>query len=474
MTTARPARIRPNHRPSGDEEGRAPRPGRRATRLAVLASATVLSVAALAVPAQAVAPGSAASAAGPAAVQAQYGQQGLDRAALSASLEAVHTAGMYGVHSSVRNGSATWRGAAGFADIDTKRPMQPYFEHRIGSITKTFTAVAVLQQVQAGRIELDAPVGRYLPRLIDGERGRQVTVRMLLNHTSGIGDYILPAFPGLIEDPGKTLEANRFRHIEPEELVRLGLAAQPAAPRGTYAYSNTNYIIAGLLLEKVTGEDAEAHITRNVIRKAGLKHTYFPRTARITGPHAKMYESMYGTIDPARDFSVYDMSWAGTAGAMVSTMDDLNDFYRKLLGGKLLRPAELREMKTTVPASEAEPGQEAPFHYGLGLYSLRMPNGTTYWGHDGGVFGAGTWALSTEDGKRQVAVANNLMKYERFDEQNQPKPNPIGAALLGYVDGALLGGRVPAPAPLTERAPAPLTGPVPAPQSLASPQQLLR
>ncbi|MEU6313239.1 serine hydrolase domain-containing protein [Streptomyces sp. NPDC047014] len=463
MTNARPARTRPPQEGAGSP---APSGGRswtrRGTRLTVLASATVLSLTALVIPAQAAAP----SLSGPAGVQTQqYGQQPLDRAALRTSLDAVRTAGMYGIHSSVRNGSASWRGAAGLADVDTGRPMQPYFEHRIGSITKTFTAVAVLQQVQAGRIELDAPVGRYLPRLMDAERGRTVTVRMLLNHTSGIGDYVLPAFPGLIEDPGGTLEANRHRHIEPQELARLGLAVQPAAPRGSFAYSNTNYIIAGLLLEKVTGQDAEAYITRNVIRKAGLKHTYFPRTARIEGPHAKMYESMYGTIDPARDFSEYDMSWAGTAGALVSTTDDLNDFYRRLLSGKLLRPAELRAMKTTVPASDPAPDGEPPFHYGLGLYSLRMPDGTTYWGHDGGVFGAGTWALSTEDGKRQMAVAYNLMKYERFDDQNQPKPDPIGPALITYVTTALNAGHTP-PTPR-------LSTPLPTPDTLLSPQQLL-
>ncbi|MBT2506449.1 beta-lactamase family protein [Streptomyces sp. ISL-98] len=409
------------------------RPEHRRVRLAA-ASVAVLSLAAGVVPAQAAAHAPAAPAAATAAITS-----GLDREALRDSLAAFHKAGMYGAYSSVRDGSEQWRGAAGLADMDTKRRMRPDFEHRIGSITKTFTSVAVLQQVHKGRIELDAPIGRYLPELIPGERGRKVTVRMLLNHTSGIPDYILPAFPGLTEDPGKSLEENRFRRLDHKQLVRLGLAAQPVAERGKHAYSNTNYIIAGLLLQKVTGQNPETYITRNVIRKAGLRHTYFPRSPYISGPHAKMYESMYGYIDPARDFSVYDMSWAGTAGAMVSTTRDLNDFYRQLLGGKLLGPAELRAMKTTVPAYEPEPGQDVKMRYGLGLYTLRMPSGGWYWGHDGGVFGAGTWALSTENGRRQVAIGYNLMKYERFDEQNRPKPDPIGAALMQYVDGALSG-----------------------------------
>ncbi|MFE7522588.1 serine hydrolase domain-containing protein [Streptomyces halstedii] len=434
-----------------------PRSDRRRARLAAVASAALLSLLAGASPAGADAVPPSATATASAASTATP----LDRKALRASLEAFHQAGMYGAYSSVRDGSERWRGAVGVADIDTGRPMRPDYEHRIGSITKTFTSVAVLQQVAEGRIGLDAPIGDYLPDLVPGERGREVTVRMLLNHTSGIADYILPAFPGLVTDPGQALDEGRFRELVPEELVRLGLAAEPPAPRGTHAYANTNYLIAGLLLEKVTGQDPEAYITENVIHRAGLRHTYFPRSARIPGPHARMYESFYGTIDPARDYSVYDMSWAGTAGAMVSTTDDLNDFYRRLLGGKLLGAAELREMKTTVPAYEPAPGQEVAMRYGLGLYTLKMPGGDWYWGHDGGVFGAGTWALSTEDGRRQAAIGYNLMKYERFGEDGTPLPDPIGSALFGYMDGALSG----APA---ERAP----GASPVPQRLVAPEQL--
>ncbi|MFE5617049.1 serine hydrolase domain-containing protein [Streptomyces sp. NPDC056524] len=414
-------------------------------RLAAVATAALITLSVPVLPAQtavAAQPGPAAAAASAAVPPAGRGP--LDRAALRGSLDAFHKAGMYGAYSAVRDGSAQWRGATGFADIDSRRPMGPNFEHRVGSITKTFTAVAVLQQARAGRIDLDAPVGRYLPDLVPGERGRQVTVRMLLNHTSGIADYVLPAFPGILENPGKALDENRLRRIAPEELVRLGLAAPPVAERGTHAYSNTNYILAGLLLERVTGEKAEAYITRNVIRKAGLRHTYFPSSPTLKGPHARMYESFFGLIDPPRDYSVTDMSWAGTAGALVSTTSDLNDFYRALLGGRLLGAAELRAMKTTVPAYETPPGEEPRMRYGLGIYTLQMRSGGWYWGHDGGVFGAGTWALSTEDGRRQVAVGYNLMKYQRFDEQGRPLPDPITDALYAHVDGALAG--TPAPA----------------------------
>ncbi|MEV2201420.1 serine hydrolase domain-containing protein [Streptomyces fradiae] len=407
---------------------------------AVASSAVLLSLAAGTLPAQA-AP--AAPAPAPAAVAERHVPR-LDREALRASLDAVHEAGMYGTYSAVRDGSAHWHGAAGVADTDTRRPVRPGFQHRVGSITKSFTAVAVLQQVHAGRVDLDAPVARYLPDLVPGEQGRATTVRMLLNHTSGLGDHIAGAFPGILQDPGKALDTGRFRHWAPEDLIRIGLATPSPVPRGTYGYSNTNYLILGELLREVTGEDPERYITRHVIRKAGLRHTYFPRTARLTGPHSRMYESMYGMIDPARDYSVYDMSWAGVAGNLVSTMDDLNSFYRQLLTGRLLGPAELREMKTTVPAYEAPPGEEAVMRYGLGIYTTRMSDGRWYWGHDGAVFGAGTMALSSEDGRHQVAVGLNLMKYQRLDDNGLPQPHAVDAALIRHVEGALAGGPRPA------------------------------
>jgi D-alanyl-D-alanine carboxypeptidase len=365
----------------------------------------------------------------------------LDRATLRTSLRAVHEAGMYGIYSSVREGSDRWAGAAGVADVDTGRPVTPGMRHRVGSISKTFTAVALLQQVERGEIRLDAPVGEYLPDLLPGERGQDVTVRMLLNHTSGIGDYVLGAFPSLAHNSAASLDEERFRSIAPEELVRLGLEAPATGrPGEKWSYSNTNYVIAGLLLEKVTGQDAGAYITHNVIDRAGLRHTTYPRTPYIKGPHPKMYESLYGLIDPPRDYSVYDMSWANTAGAIVSTTDDLNRFYRTLLSGGLVGPAALGEMLTTVPAGGID--------YGLGIYALDVPGCGRFWGHDGAVFGAGTIALSSRDGGRQAAVGFNLMKYHRLTEDGTGvEPSPIDDALNEHVLRALCPATAPSSAP---------------------------
>ncbi|MER7131790.1 serine hydrolase domain-containing protein [Streptosporangium saharense] len=363
--------------------------------------------------------------------------QTLDRAGLEATLAAVRDAGMYGVYSSVRDGRQAWDGAAGVADVETGRPVRPGMRHRVGSITKTFTAVAVLQQAGKGRVELDAPVARYLPRLLPADLGRKVTVRTLLNHTSGIGDYVLGAFPSLAQGSAASLDEGRFRTIRPEELVRLGVAApRTGEPGQNWSYSNTNYVIAGLLLEKVTGEPAQRYITREVIQRAGLRETSFPRTPGIPGPHSKAYESLYGLIDPPRDYSVYDMSWAHTAGAIVSTTDDLDRFYRVLLGGGLLPRAQLAQMRTTVPVTDGQ--GNVLMNYGLGIYAQDLPCGR-FWGHDGGVFGMGTFSLSSQDGRRQISLGINLMKYQRFDDDGVLQPHPIDHALGDHLLRALCG-----------------------------------
>jgi D-alanyl-D-alanine carboxypeptidase len=113
----------------------------------------------------------------------------IDRGALRTALAAVHAAGVPAVQAEVRDGGRTWSGAAGVADLSTGRPARAGMRHRVGSITKSFVATTVLQLAAEGRVGLDDPVGRWLPDLVPGELGQRVTIRMLLNHTSGIGNY---------------------------------------------------------------------------------------------------------------------------------------------------------------------------------------------------------------------------------------------------------------------------------------------
>ncbi|GAA4134612.1 serine hydrolase domain-containing protein [Actinomadura keratinilytica] len=367
----------------------------------------------------------------------------LDAGKLRATLDATHKAGMYGIYSSVRDDGRAWKGASGVANVQTGRPVTPDMQHRVGSVTKTFTAAAVLRQVEQGRIQLDAPIGTYLPEDVPGQRGRQITVRMLLNHTSGIADYVASAFPSLQEPSSRSLDRKRFRTLTPARLIKWGLdAPSTGTPGAQWSYSNTNYIILGRLLEKVTGMKAETYITRDVIRRAGLKNTYFPDSPVIYGAHSRMYESLYGVLTPPRDYSIFDMSWAGTAGALVSTMDDLNRFYRRLLTGGIVGPAALAEMRRTVPVKDAD--GTVLMNYGLGLYSVQLPCGT-FWGHDGAVWGAGTQALTDEGGGRQLAFGFNLMKYQQLNGEGRPMPHPIDNAMGAHMMEALCGAGTPPP-----------------------------
>ncbi|MFD0854114.1 serine hydrolase domain-containing protein, partial [Actinomadura adrarensis] len=243
----------------------------------------------------------------------------------------------------------------------------------------------------------------------------------------------------------------RLRELTPEHLIAWGLAAPPThAPGAGWAYSNTNYILLGQLLEKMTGMRAETYIDRHIIKPAGMENTYFPATPYVQGPHSRQYESLHGGADPPREYSVYDMSWIGTAGALVSTMDDLNRFYRALFTGKLIGTGTLVEMRRTVPVRD-EDGNPI-MNYGLGLYAVTMPCGT-FWGHDGIVFGAGTQALSSPDGRKQIALGHNLTKYQELNGNGAPVPHAIDNAMGAHMVQALCGGGGPLPNPTVRQTP---------------------
>ncbi|OEV04810.1 serine hydrolase domain-containing protein [Streptomyces oceani] len=358
----------------------------------------------------------------------------LEPAELDAALEKVHHAGMPGVFAEVRDGEQVWRGAAGFADVATGRPAAVDMRHRVGSITKTFTAAAVLRQVEAGHIGLDAPIGRYLPELVPGERGDAVTVRMLLNHTSGLAEYLpyaypsLKAFPALADTSPESLDDNRFTRFDPTELIALGVTAPAVGAPGDTpgVYSNTNYLLLGQLLERVTGATVEECVTRHVIEPAGLRDTELPVGPYVDGPHSRMYEAWFGMIDPPRDYSVYDMSWVGPAASLITTVADLNRFYGMLLAGEIVSPSSLAQMQRTVPVISQE---GRTIDYGLGLHPMEGSPSGGFCGHGGTVWGAGALAMASADGERRMAVAVNQQRWHVLDTDGRPRPHPIDAAL---------------------------------------------
>lgn len=356
----------------------------------------------------------------------------------TALLEAEHAAGMPSTFALVREGGQTYLPAAG-----VNRPRPADYEHRVGGITKSFTGATVLSLVGEGLIDLDAPIGRYLPGLLPDGRGGQITVRMLLNHTSGIQDFMVinladgsaPPPAGVLFTTLDGIADSATRTYSPRELLRIALSLPPlGAPGSVWSYASSNYVVLGLLIEKTTGRSYEEAVTRRVLGPLDLRGTYLPGgRRRLRGPHLDAYIPWTGGT--LRDFTTYDMSWAWASCDLVSTARDLNTFYAALLGGRLLPSALLTEMKTTVPMAPAFPQYAG---YGLGIFWTIGPCGRT-WGHDGLVVGHSAYSMHAEDGASlQVTQMENLNFYESAVQRRQGA-NPIDAARSQFQGAALAG-----------------------------------
>jgi D-alanyl-D-alanine carboxypeptidase len=290
---------------------------------------------------------------------------------------------------------------AGVSDLTTKRPVPTNGRVRLASNTKAFTAVVVLQLVGEGKVRLDEPVETYLPGVVRGPvDGRTVTVRNLLQHTGGVADYDVPII-------GTDYFAVRHRHFEPRDLVDVGLAQPAAAPKGTFSYSNTNYILAGLIAQKVTGRPIGEEITRRVLKPAGLRDTYWPALGvqTIDGPHPRGYMATAPDA-PFVDVTEQDTSLAWAAGQLIGTPGDLNRFFGALLGGRLLRAEQLREMQSTVDA----PGYATVegSRYGLGIATFSLSCGGFAWTHGGNAPGYTTVTGTTVDGRSATIAVTAL------------------------------------------------------------------
>ncbi|WP_433348417.1 serine hydrolase domain-containing protein [Microtetraspora malaysiensis] len=300
---------------------------------------------------------------------------------------------------------------AGVGDLATRAKVPVNGQVRIASTTKTFTAAVVLQLAGEGKVELDVPVEKYLPNVVrgNGNDGRLITVRQLLQHTSGLPEH------------GKALAGTFFesqhRYFEPRELVDLALTQKPLfAPGKGWSYSNTGYVLLGLLVQKVTGRPIGAETTDRIITPLGLGDTYWPSPGeqRIRGPHPRAYKSRTGRPggEPV-DVSEMDPSRGWAAGQLVSTPRDVNRFLSALLGGKLLKPAMLEQMKRTVPV----PGAPQGWGYGLGLTKIRLSCSGLAWGHSGDVGGYATRNGITEGGRSATVTATEKSVTAEGDKQ---------------------------------------------------------
>ncbi|RJQ79202.1 class A beta-lactamase-related serine hydrolase [Pseudonocardiaceae bacterium YIM PH 21723] len=329
----------------------------------------------------------------PAATAAPAGRDKVQQA-----MEGVLPVGALGIQLRLRDAAGEWTGSAGRAAVNSDRPVRTDGLFRIGSNTKTFTATVVLQLNAERRVDLDAPVNRYLPGYLPVNS--KITVRNLLQHTSGIYSHTGeedPAGPGIIPPFDKRFVDTRYRTYTPEQMVRWALA-QPSRfnPGEGWSYSNTNYVLLGMLIEKLTGHSYAQEITQRILRPLHLRQTSFPGThSGIPGPHAQGY---LGYPDGGGltvvDITRINPSWGGAAGEMISSTRDLERFYVALLAGELLPAAQLTQMMTPWRDSE----------YGLGLHRVRTSCGDFY-GHTGGIPGYVTDVMVSKDRSKRMVLS---------------------------------------------------------------------
>jgi D-alanyl-D-alanine carboxypeptidase len=319
---------------------------------------------------------------------------------LQQGVDAIHAAGGVGVLAQVDTSAGAIEARSGVANLTTGQPVPWDAETRVASATKTFTAVVLLQLVGEGKLSLDDTVSHWLPGVVSGHGndGAAITIRELLQHTSGIYDYSRY----VAATSARGYQATMFRSYTPGQLVALAMRHVPLFSAGKgWSYSNTNYILAGMIIQKVTGESWAQEVNARIIKPLGLRHTFTPGSSPfIPGPHAEGY-AKFGTRTWT-DTTVMNMTVAWSAGAIISTNEDMHRFLSALLDGKLLRPAQLAEMLTTTGEPDGGP---SGMRYGLGLQWTPLSCGGGYYGHSGDALGYHFRDGITPDGRRDVMVS---------------------------------------------------------------------
>ncbi|MET8755751.1 serine hydrolase domain-containing protein [Streptomyces sp. NPDC004667] len=320
-----------------------------------------------------------------------------DLEALQAALQNTLAAGAPGAMARISGVDGVQTKTAGVRDKVSGAAMDTDARFRIGSVTKTFSSVVLLQLVAEKKIELDQPVNHYLPGLLPDDR---ITVRHLMTHRSGLSDYTNAMFNNTV--PG--FEAVRNKVFSYQELVQLSLnEPRTGEPGAAYSYSNTNFVVVGMLIEKATGNPVVKEYDRRIIKPLKLRNTsYVHPDTKIKGLHANGYLHPDEAGAPLVDSTEQTVSWAQSAGAMISSAADLNTFTSALVTGRLLPPQMLDQMLTMTPTDATNTR-----FYGLGLRRYDLSCGTSVYGHTGTVQGFYTYAFSTRDGKRSLAAMAN-------------------------------------------------------------------
>ncbi|KUJ69467.1 peptide hydrolase [Streptomyces albus subsp. albus] len=314
--------------------------------------------------------------------------------------DAIRALGVTGVQARVTTGPGRDLVAtSGVAVAGTKRPVPRHGYFRMASTGKALVATVLLQLVDEGKVALDDTVDRWLPGLVDrnGNDGRRITVRQLLQHTSGIHDDDIPGYTTPQE-----YHERRYDTYTPQQIVARAMGHRPDFTPGTgWSYSNTGYVLLGMIIEKVTERPWQREVETRILKPLGMDHTYLPgSTPTLRRPHANAYQ----VFPSGERVDVTKVVLPGPGG-YVSTTADVNRFFQALLGAKLLPQARLAEMQDTIPVNKEIQAFWPHGRYGLGLVNRPLSCGGSYWSHEGGDGGYITLNGATDDGGRTVTVS---------------------------------------------------------------------
>ena len=293
--------------------------------------------------------------------------------------------------------------AFGVSDTATKAPMKAEDHVRIASVTKSFVAVAALRLVDQGKLKLDDTLATWIAGIPNGEK---ITIRDLLGMRSGIYDFT--SDQKFLAD----FTADPLMAFSPEDVVAIVKRHEPDfAPGEKVVYCDTNYIFLGMIIEKVTGKPVEDVIRDEILTPLGMAHTSFPTTSAMPEPFSRGYYAGEDGKGELRDFTASNPAVAWSAGAMISTLDDLRIWSKALATGALLKPqTHAEQMKFGAIATK-------PIHVG---YGLGIANFGGLIGHNGAIFGYTTAMFYVPAADATIVIEGNLPRISRIRRQRSP------------------------------------------------------
>jgi CubicO group peptidase (beta-lactamase class C family) len=294
----------------------------------------------------------------------------------------------------------------GQANVETAAPMTPATVCRIGSISKQFTAAAILLLVQDGKLSPDDPLSRFIPDFPNAER---LTIRRLLSHTSGLGNYTETTPPELIWQLART-DRDTAQMLE---VMRAASAKLLFEPGTSYRYSNTGFVLLGIVIEKVSGQSYRDVLQARLFTPLSLTHTAVDDAADVVANRAAGYTDDPKAPSGFDNASFTSMTYPGGAGALRSTCEDLCAWHAALLGGKVLPPALLQAMLTPItlndgslPMQPNRKGEKTPVRYGFGI-GVNPVDGHAAVSHGGSIQGFGSFLETLPADQMAMAMIIN-------------------------------------------------------------------